>query len=39
MEMMAGTLTRLPVADSDSCNGYWFGQPGQVQLSDADLTA
>ena len=38
-DMMAGTLTRLPVADSDSCNGYWFGQPGQVQLSDADLTA
>lgn len=34
-----GQATRLPVTDSESCNGYWFGQPGQVQLTDADLHA
>lgn len=38
-EVLAGTAARLPVTDSESCNGYWFGQPGQVQLTDADLHA
>lgn len=36
-EQVAGTAARVPVTDSDSCNGYWFGQPGQLQLADADL--
>lgn len=38
-DLLAGSAERLPVTDSESCNGYWFGQPGQVQLTDADLHA
>jgi len=37
--LSGATSLRVPVADTDSCNGYWFGQPGQVQLSEADLFA
>ncbi|HCT40670.1 MAG TPA: U32 family peptidase [Moraxellaceae bacterium] len=37
-EPLAGTPPlRVPLADTDSCNGYWFGQPGQVQLMDVEL--
>lgn len=38
-DRLGGQAVRVPVADSESCNGYWFGQPGQVQLTDADLFA
>lgn len=38
-EQPGGSAPRVPVTDGDSCNGYWFGQPGQVQFTDADLYA
>ena len=38
-EVLIGQQTRLQVTDSESCNGYWFGQPGQVQITDSELYA
>lgn len=28
---------RFSLTDDDSCNGYWFGQPGQQRLTKTDL--
>ena len=30
---MVGKATGIPLAEQDACNGYWFGEPGMVNVS------
>lgn len=32
-DLLEGKGQALPVADSEACNGYWFGEPGMVQVT------
>lgn len=29
---VTGNTTGIPLAEQDTCNGYWFGEPGMVSL-------